>query len=72
LLPAWTGSQQAVVSDFQLIGHDQVLLLAFSSQRGRSTSNDAVSYFKPMHLTDLKDDFFSNLKQLCPLDSPGV
>ena len=68
---AWTGIHQAVIGDFQLIGHDQVLLLALSSQVEKSSTSD-VSYLRPMHLTDMKNDFFSNLKQHSQLDASGA
>ena len=68
---AWTGIQQAVIGDFQLIGHDQVLLLALSSQVEKSSTSD-VSYLRPMHLTDMKNDFFSNLKQHSQLNASGT
>lgn len=69
ILRAWSGFQDALVGDFQMIGHDQLLFLSLSSENDAPSKTSVNSYLMPQQLTDLKICYFSSLQEPSQPDS---
>lgn len=72
ILREWTGVQDVVVNDFQMVGHDQLLLLSSLPEGKVQSTSLSDNFSMSMQLTDMEKSFSSGLQPPAQPELPGA